>query len=48
MAELSRSLSPNKKKVKRFELAGTATTKITFRSEWKKKYLSSQAYQMML
>ena len=44
MAESSRPLSPNKKKLKRSKLAGTAT----FKSEWKKNFLSSQAPQMML
>ena len=48
MADSPRSLSPNKKQVKRSKLAGTATTKTAFKSEWKKNFLSSQAYQMML
>ena len=48
MADSSRSLSPNKKKVKLSKLAGTATTKTAFKSEWKRNFLSSQAYQMML
>ena len=39
MAKSSRSLlSPIKKKVKRSKLAGTATTKATFKSEWKKEF----------
>ena len=38
MAESSRSLSPNNKKVKRSKLAGAATTKTTFKSEWKKEF----------
>ena len=36
IAELSRSISPVKKKVKRSKMAGTTTTKTTFKSEWKK------------
>ena len=48
MADSSRSLSPNKKKVKLSKMAGMATTKTAFKSEWKKNFLSSQAYQMML
>ena len=48
MEESSRSLSPNKKKVKRSKLDVTAHTKTTLKSEWKKIFLSSQAYQMML
>ena len=48
MADSPRSLSPNKKKAKRSKLAGTATTKTAFKSEWKNNFLSSQAYQMML
>ena len=48
MAESSISLSPKKKKVKRSKLAGTANMKTSFKSEWKKNFLSSQAYQMML
>ena len=47
MAKLSRSLSPNKK-VRRFKLAGTVTTKITLKSDWKKFFLSSQAYQIVI
>ena len=47
-AESSRSISPIKKKAKRSKMAGTTTTKTTFKSEWKNKFLSSQAYQMML
>ena len=39
MAESSRSLSPNKQKVKRSQLAGTATTKTTFKSGWEKRIL---------
>ena len=38
MVESSRSLSPNKKKVKRSKLAGALTTKTTFKSEWKKEF----------
>ena len=38
MVESSRSLSPNKKKLKCSKLAGTATTKRTFKSEWKKEF----------
>ena len=38
MAESSRSLSPNKKKVKRSKLAGVLTIKTTFKSEWKKEF----------
>ena len=37
-AESSRSLSPNKQKVKYSQLTGTATTKTTFKSEWKKEF----------
>ena len=37
MAESSRSLSPNKKKVKRSKLVVTTTTKTNFKSEWKKE-----------
>ena len=48
MAELSRSLSPNKKKVKRPKLAGALTTETNFKSQWKMNFLSSQASQMML
>ena len=48
MAELSRSLSPNKKKVKRPKLAGALTTETNFKSQWKMNFLSSQACQMML
>ena len=33
MIESSRSLGPNKKKVKRSKLAGAATNKTTFKSE---------------
>ena len=40
MPELTKSLSPNKKKVKHFKLVRTTTTKPTFKSEWKKKFLS--------
>ena len=35
MAESLRSLSPNKKKVKRSKLTGALTTKTTFKPEWK-------------
>ena len=45
MAESSRLLSPNKKKVKHSKLAGTTTTNTTFKSEWKKSFLSSHVYQ---
>ena len=45
MTESSRSLSPNKKKVKHSKLAGTTTTNTTFKSECKNNFLSSQAYQ---
>ena len=38
MAESSRSLSPNKKNVKRSKLAVTATTKTTLKSELKKEF----------
>ena len=38
MAESSRSLNPNKKKVKRSKLTGALTTKITIKSEWKKEF----------
>ena len=38
IVEKSKSLSPNKQKVKCSQLAGTATTKTTFRSEWKKEF----------
>ena len=48
MAESSRLLSPNKKKVKRSKLAGVAPYETTFQFEWKKKFLSSQTHQMML
>ena len=34
MAESSRSLSLNKQKVKRSQLAGIVTTKTTSKSEW--------------
>ena len=37
-AELSRSLSPNQQKTKHPQLARTATTKTTFKSEWKKEF----------
>ena len=37
-AESSRSLSPNKQKTKHPQLARTATTKTTFKSEWKKEF----------
>ena len=47
MAESSRSLSPNKQKVKRSRLARIVSIKTTLKSEWKKNFLSSQAYQMM-
>ena len=40
MAESSRSLSPNKKKIKRSKLAGAATNKTTFKPEKKKQYPS--------
>ena len=40
MAESSRSLSPNKKKIKRSKLAEAATNKTTFKPEKKKKFLS--------
>ena len=33
MTESSRSLSPNKKKVKHYQLAGAATAKTTVKSE---------------
>ena len=36
MEESSRSLSPNKKKVKCSKLVVTANTKTTFKSEWKR------------
>ena len=38
MAESSRSLSPNKKKVKRSKLVVTATTKTNFKSELKEEF----------
>ena len=38
MAESSRSLSPNKKKVKRSKLGGAATNKTTFKSEKIKEF----------
>ena len=38
MAESSRSLSPNKKKVKRSKLGGAATNKATFKSEKIKEF----------
>ena len=38
MAESSRPLSPNKKKVKSSKLAATTTTKTIFKSEWKKEF----------
>ena len=38
MSESSRSLSPNKKKIKRSKLAGALTTETTFKSEWKKEF----------
>ena len=38
MVEQSRSLSPNKQKVKRSQLVGTATTSTTFKFEWKKEF----------
>ena len=47
MTKLSRSLSPNKN-VRRFKLAGTVTTKITLNSDWKKFFLLSQAYQIVI
>ena len=47
MKKLSRSLSPNKN-VRRFKLAGTVTTKITLKSDWKKIFLLSQAYQIVI
>ena len=40
MAESSRSLSPNKKKIKRSKLAKAATNKTTFKPEKKKQFLS--------
>ena len=36
IAETSRSLSPDKKKVKRSKLIVTATNMTTLKSEWKK------------
>ena len=39
MAESSRSLSLNKQKAKHPQLARTATTKTTFKSEWKKEFI---------
>ena len=38
MTEALRSLSPNKKKVKRSKLVGSLTTQTTFKSEWKKEF----------
>ena len=38
MSESSRSLSPNKKKVKCSKLAEAATNKMTFKSKWKKVF----------
>ena len=38
MAESSRSVSPNKKKVKRSKLVGAVNYKTTFKSEWKKEF----------
>ena len=43
MAESSRSLSPNKKKIKRSKLAEAATNKTTFKPEKKKNLFTSQA-----
>ena len=40
IAESSRSLSPNKKKIKRSKLAEAATNKTTFKPEKKKQFLS--------
>ena len=40
MAESSRSLSPNKEKIKRSKLAEAATKKTTFKPEKKKQFLS--------
>ena len=47
MTKLSRSLSPNKN-VRRFKLARTVTIKTTLKSDWKKNFLSSQAYQIVI
>ena len=38
MTESSRSLSPNKKKVKRSKLAGALNTKTAFKTEWKQEF----------
>ena len=38
MEESSRSLSSNKKEVKRSKLVVTANTKTVFKSEWKKEF----------
>ena len=38
MTELSRSLSPNKKKVKRSKLARALNTKTAFKTEWKQEF----------
>ena len=38
MAESSRLLNSNKKKVKCSKLVGVLTTKTTFKSEWKKEF----------
>ena len=43
MAESSRSLSPNKKKIKRPKLAEAATNKTTFKPEKKNNFFPSQA-----
>ena len=42
MAELTKSLSPNKKKVKHFKLVQTTTTKTTFKSGGKKSFFHSK------
>ena len=46
IAESSRSISPIKKKIKRSEMAGTTTTKTTFKSESEAYSVPLQTFRM--